>query len=65
MADNNQRVLTPVSPRGRGRPRVSEPKLTVCTWMEAKHYDQLCRIANQREQSVSSLVKDFLLLQLK
>lgn len=51
--------------RGRGRPRVEEPKTSVSSWVEAKHYDQLVKLANQREQSVSALVRDLLTIRLR
>lgn len=64
MADEPQQMMV-IAPRRRGRPRVQEPRTTVCTWMEARHYDQIVRMANQQEKSVSALVRDLLVLRLK
>jgi hypothetical protein len=57
--------MTVVAPRGRGRPKVTEPRTTLCTWMEARHYDQIVKMAIQQEKSVSALVRDLLVLRLK
>lgn len=46
----------------RGRPKVEEPRTSVSAWVEVKHYDQLVKMANQREQSVSALVRDLIKL---
>lgn len=50
--------------RPRGRPAADEPHTTVTSWIPVSHYDQLVRAANQRNQSVSSLVKQLLVLRL-
>lgn len=42
--------------RGPGRPRLVEPKATVCGWLDASKHDQLIAIANREEKSVSQLV---------
>lgn len=47
-----------VQNRRGGRPKVEEPHTRVSTWVEVKHYDQLVRLANQRDQSVSALMRD-------
>lgn len=49
----------------RGRPKVEEPHTRVSTWVEVKHYDQLVRLANQRDQSVSALLRDLLRLKVR
>ena len=52
--------------RGRGRPRVESPRsLPVSSWIEARHYDELVKLASTREKSMSALVRDLLLSQLK
>jgi hypothetical protein len=48
----------------RGRPRALEPRTTVCTWLQASDHDRLIRLANQREQSVSAVVRQILKVQL-
>lgn len=63
MADNP--TLVAVAPRGRGRPKVAEPRTTVCAWVEARHYDQIVRLANQQEKSVSAVVRELLIVRLK
>jgi hypothetical protein len=57
--------LTPITTRGRGRPRVAEPRTTLCTWLDAKHYDQIVRMATKEDKSVSALVREFIVLRLK
>lgn len=44
----------------RGRPRVDEPRTTVTAWVPTKEYDRLLKLANQKEQSLSSLIRDLL-----
>lgn len=51
-------------PRGRGRPRVEEPRSTVSTWLPARTHDQLIRLARQHEQSISATVRQLLILRL-
>lgn len=52
-------------PRKRGRPRVSEPRSSVSTWVPASYHDRLIEMANQRDVSVSMLVRSMLMLQLR
>lgn len=49
-------------PRGRGRPRVEEPRASVSTWLPATAHDRLIRIANQRETSVSDVVRQAVII---
>lgn len=51
--------------RPRGRPRVEEPRASVSTWLPASYHDRLIKMANNRNESVSSLVKSMLMLQLR
>lgn len=53
-----------IQQRGRGRPRVDEPRSTVCTWVPASYHDRLVRVAKARETSVSQLVRSLLILRL-
>jgi hypothetical protein len=62
MAHDCERV-EPVRPRG--RPRVDEPLERVSTRLPIPVYDRLVEIANQRETSVSMLVRQLLILRLK
>ena len=48
------------APHPRGRPRVSEPGTSLCTWIPASEYDRLLKLANARGQSVSALVREWL-----
>lgn len=52
-------------PPRRGRPRAMERGTTLCTWLPESTYDRIVRMANEREQSVSSLVRDLLKLRVK
>jgi len=54
----------PVPPRGRGRPRVEAPLERVSTRIPTPHYDRLVRLANKRDQSVSALIRQLLVLKL-
>lgn len=51
--------------RRRGRPRVSEPRSSVSTWVPASYHDRLIKMANQKDVSVSMLVRSLLMLQIK
>jgi hypothetical protein len=51
--------------RKRGRPRVSEPRSSVSTWVPASYHDRLIKMAEQKDVSVSMLVRSMLMLQLK
>ena len=55
--------LEPAAKR-RGRPRVVEPRSTVSTWVPASYHDRLVKMANQRDVSVSMLVRSLLMLQM-
>ena len=62
MADD-----TIVQPK-RGRPHGTiraEPHARVSTWVDVKHYNQLVKLANHRDQSVSALVRDLLKLKVR
>lgn len=48
----------------RGRPRTDEPKVSVSSWIPESQYDNLVKLANRRDQSVSALVKDLLKLRI-
>lgn len=50
--------------RGRGRPKASDPGISLCTRVPTSEYDRLVRMANQRETSVSALVRQMLVLRL-
>ena len=60
---NEPKVRLTVRPRG--RPRVEEPLERVSTRLPLPVYDQLVTIANQRETSVSMLVRQLIVLRLK
>lgn len=52
--------------RPRGRPRADEPLSTsVSAWVRPNEYDRLVKMANQREQSVSALVRSLLIMKLR
>jgi len=57
-----------VSPRRRGRPPAERPgtAMTPMTaWVPTQLHERLCRLAAERDMSVSSLVKQMLLVQLR
>lgn len=51
--------------RPRGRPKSDEPGTSVSTWLRPSEHDKLIRLANQQETSVSSLVRQLLLLKIR
>jgi len=60
MSESKEPSLMVLGDRRRGRPRVAEPRSTLSTWVPAREYDRLVKMANHREQSLSSLVRDLL-----
>lgn len=53
------------TPRPRGRPKADEPGTSVSTWLRPNEHDRLIRLANQKETSVSSLVRELLIPKLR
>jgi hypothetical protein len=51
-------------PGKRGRPRVAEAGSSVSTWVKQSEHDALIRLAEQRETTVSSLVRQLLKLRI-
>lgn len=62
-------IVKPIDPAAgipvgrRGRPRLPEPGVRLSTWLPASEYDQLCRLAAEREMHLSSLVRWLLWLE--
>lgn len=50
-----------VSPKKAGRPRVAEPRTSVCTWIAASEHDRLIALAKERDVSLSAFVRIVLL----
>jgi hypothetical protein len=63
VADDLPVVILPPR-RPRGRPRATDPKEHLTTWIPTPIYDELIRRANARGESVSALVRDLLILRL-
>ena len=63
MKDQNRDEVP--TERRRGRPRVDEPYERVSTRLPLPTYDRLVEVANERGTSVSLLVRQLLVLQLK
>lgn len=51
--------------RPRGRPRVAESRASVSTWLPAGAHDRLIELAKREERSISSMVRQLLILRLK
>ena len=49
-----------VETRPPGRPPLDEKGSSVSTWLSAREHDRLIRLANEREQTVSALVRQLL-----
>jgi len=62
MMSQDQRPVTPA--KTRGRPRVTEPRTSVSTWLPAQYHDRLIQLANLRDESVSATVRRLLILRL-
>jgi hypothetical protein len=58
--------MTVLGPRPRGRPRLSDESCTsVSTWMPERYHDRLIAMANQKNVTVSRLVSQLLVIQLR
>jgi hypothetical protein len=59
-------IFEPGSPplRRRGRPRAAEPGVSVKTWLRVSEYDRLIKVAADRREPVSVLVRTLLMLRL-
>ena len=47
-------------PHGRGRPKAEEPGTSITAWIPASEYDRLAKLANDRNESLSTLVRQWL-----
>ncbi len=56
--------MKPEIPKGRGRPKATEPGSSVSTWLPASYHDRLIRIAQAKDVKVSALVREMLTLKL-
>lgn len=53
------------TPKGRGRPKAAEPrKVPVTTWVRPSEYDTLVKMANKRDENLSTLIRSLLKLRL-
>lgn len=53
---DNEPQMFVVGDRPRGRPRADEPKMRVSTWMPEQHVDEITKLANANNMSVSAFV---------
>ena len=59
---DGRRIFADMAPKPepfgkRGRPRVAEPGSSVSTWLRQADHDQLIRLAQRHDLSVSALVR--------
>lgn len=47
-------------PKKRGRPKAEQPSGTVCTWLPVQKHDRLVQMAQDRQVTVSALVRNIL-----
>ncbi len=57
---NDPQVFVVGGPRGRGRPRASEPGARLTIWIPASNHDHYSRLALKSGQSLSKTVADLL-----
>lgn len=50
----------PPAKRPPGRPRAAEPHIRAQTWLTTRHYDDLCRLASTRGETLSALMRALL-----
>ena len=60
MGEPQDGSLVILGERRRGRPRVEQPQERLSTRLPTPEYDRLVKLAQQREQSLSALVRDLL-----
>ncbi len=48
-----------------GRPKAEQPSTSVSTWLKIAEHERLVKLAQDREQSVSSLVRQSVIFLLK
>lgn len=63
-ATEDQPTLVVLDKRRGGRPRAEEPGSRVSVWLPASTHDRLIKLANQKDVSVSSLVRTLLTLKI-
>ena len=51
----------PLPPKPRGRPPMDVKGTSVSAWVRPSEYDRLVKMANQRDTSVSKLVRSLLI----
>lgn len=49
----------------RGRPPAEEPCTSLSVWIPTKYYDRLAQLANGHQVSMSALVRQMIVLQLR
>ncbi len=60
------KIALPVPiPRGPGRPRVDEPLTSISVRVPLGAHDRLIHLANERNASLSHLVRELLILRLR
>lgn len=64
IRDPQMTIVAPPRNRG-GRPRDVQQGASVTAWIEVKHYDQLVKLATAQEKSVSTLVRELLVMRLQ
>jgi hypothetical protein len=55
----------PALPRKRGRPPSPEPGVSIGVWLPVSVADRLIRLARERDESVSGLIKTLLSFRLR
>lgn len=65
MSETQEGSLMILGERRRGRPRVEQPQERLSTRLPTPEYDRLVKLAQKRDQSLSSLVRDLLTISSK
>lgn len=58
MTEQHQMIV--LTPRRRGRPRATEPRMRLSAWIPSKAFDSLNRLANEKDISISAVVSQIL-----
>lgn len=65
MGEPKRRKVAQADPAPIGRPKSPVRSTSVSCWLPVNAHAKLCQIAKEQEQSISSLVKEWLIFKLR